>query len=220
MAKYDRRLTIAAAVAIIVGVVAIGSSAYFTRSSDERIIATDNVRVVDVRKLPEKWAVDAAYGRGALNSLQSALTEIANNNTEEARKGVNAARSLLAKIKTESSPILIHSEVRVLGETELPGSIQEKLESIRRDLSMNDHAAIVDALDSLNVPLAYTRVDLPLTKTITLVDEILRALDSQDAGRARTKLLEIGRALKIETVQVGTEASNWRSHADFEQEDG
>ena len=72
---------------------------------------------------------------------------------------------------------------------------------------MTDHEAIVAALDLLDVPLAYTRVDLPLTRTVTLVNEALQALNSQDADRARDKLMEIGNGLRIETVHVGTEES-------------
>lgn len=220
MAKHDKRLIVAVAAAIVVGIAAISGSEYFTRGSSTYVEVSDNVRVVEDRKPPGQCAINAAYARGALNNLQSALTDIANDNTEEARKGVGAARSLLVKIKPESSHVLIHSEVRVLGETDPVGSVQAKLDSIRRDHSMSDHDAIIAALDMLNVPLTYTRVDLPLTETVTLVDEVLQALDSQDAGRARTKLLEVGRALKIETVQLGTKESQWRDHVDLEQEDG
>ncbi len=103
--------------------------------------------------------------------------------------------------------ILIHSEVRVLDDADPASFVQKKLDSIRREFEMTDHEAIVAALDSLGVPLAYTRVDLPLTRTVTLVSEALLALNSQDADRARDKLVEIGNGLRIETVHVGTEDS-------------
>lgn len=220
MAKYDRRLNVAAALAIVVAVAAIGSSEYLGRGSYTEVEVTDNVRVVDDRKPPEQWAINAAYGRGALNNLQSALTEIANDNAEEARKGVDAARLLLARIKPDSGLVLVHTEIRLLGGSESTASARAKLDGIRREHSMIDHDVVIAALDSLGVPLTYTRVDLPLTETVTLVDETLQALESQDTGRARTKLLEIGRALKVETVQVGSKGTQWRENADLEQKDG
>ena len=70
---------------------------------------------------------------------------------------------------------------------------------------MIDQEAIVAALDLLDVPLAYTRVDLPLTRTVTLENEALQALNSQDADRARDKLMEIGNRRRIETGHGGTE---------------
>jgi hypothetical protein len=230
MAKQHKRLIVAVAVGIIVSAMAIGGSAYITRTAGTHAEATDNVRVVDDRKPPEQWAINAAYGRGALSNLQAALTEIANDNAEEARKGVAVAQSLLAKIKPESAQatvdasgvpvtpipdgdpnvqaalILVHSEVSVLGDARPGNSMQAKLDSIRHEFSMTDHESIITSLDSLNIPLTYTRVDLPLTETIILVNEVLQALDSRDAGRARSKLMEIGSRLRIETLQVGTEA--------------
>lgn len=220
MAKYDRRLNVVAALAIVVAVAAIGGSEYFSRGTSIQVEATDNVRVVDDRKPPEQWAINAAYGRGALNNLRSALTEIANDNAEEARKDVDAARLLLARIEPDSGLVLVHTEIRVLGGLESAAPVREKLDGIRREHSMIDHDAVIAALDSLGVPLTFTRVDLPVTETVTLVDETLQALESQDTGRARTKLLEIGRALKVETVQVGSEDPHWRRNADLEQKDG
>ena len=211
MAKHHKRLLVGIAVGIAVSAVAIGSSAINGRASNTGSESTDKVRVVNDRKLPEQWAINAAYGRGALSNLQAALTEIADDNVDEARKDVTVAHSLLVKIKPESPRtadfILIHTEVRVLDDADPASSVQEKLDSIRRDFEGTDHEAIVTALDSLDVPLAYTRVDLPLTRTVTLVNEILQALNSQDADRARDKLMEIGNGLRIETVHVGTEDS-------------
>ena len=209
--KHHKRLLVGIAVGIVVSAVAIGSSAINGRTSIEGSQATDKVRVINDRKLPKQWAINAAYGRGALSNLQAALTEIADDNVEEAKKDVAVAHSLLVKIKPESPRtadfILIHSEVRVLDDADPASSVQEKLDSIRREFEVTDHEAIVAALDSLDVPLAYTRVDLPLTRTVTLVNQVLQALNSQDADRARDKLMEIGNELRIETVHVGTEDS-------------
>ena len=209
--KHHKRLLVGIAVGIVVSAVAIGSSAINGRTSTEGSQATDKVRVINDRKLPKQWAINAAYGRGALSNLQAALTEIADDNVEEAKKDVAVAHSLLVKIKPESPRtadfILIHSEVRVLDDADPASSVQEKLDSIRREFEVTDHEAIVAALDSLDVPLAYTRVDLPLTRTVTLVNQVLQALNSQDADRARDKLMEIGNELRIETVHVGTEDS-------------
>ncbi len=211
MAKHHKRLLVGIAVGIVVSAVAIGSSAINDRTSIAGSEATDKVRVINDRKLPKQWAVNAAYGRGALSNLQAALTEISDDNVEEAKKDVAVAHSLLVKIKPESPRtadfILIHSEVRVLDDADPASFVQEKVDSIRRDFEVTDHEAIVAALDSLDVPLAYTRVDLPLTRTVTLVNEVLQALNSQDADRARDKLMEIGNELRIETVHVGTEDS-------------
>lgn len=211
MAKHHKRLLIGISVGIAVSAVAIGSAAISSRTPNAASGVTDKVRVVDDRKLPEQWAINAAYGRGALSNLQAALAEIAKDNAEEAKEGVVVAQSLLGKIKPESPHtadfILIHSEVRVLDETDPAGSVQEKLDSIRRKFEMTDHDAIVAALESLDVPLAYTRVDLPLTRTVTLVNEVLQALNSQDADRAHDKLMDIGNGLRIETVHVGIEDS-------------
>jgi hypothetical protein len=209
--KHHKRLLVGIAVGIVVSAVAIGSSAINGRTSIEGSEATDKVRVINDRKLPKQWAINAAYGRGALSNLQAALTEIADDNVEEAKKDVAVAHSLLVKIIPESPRtadfILIHSEVRVLNDADPASSVQEKLDSIRREFEVTDHEAIVAALDSLDVPLAYTRVDLPLTRAVTLVNEVLQALNSQDADRARDKLMEIGNELRIETVHVGTEDS-------------
>jgi hypothetical protein len=242
MAKHHRRLIVFLTAGVVVTAAAIGTSAYIARSSGVRDGATDNVRLVDDRRPPEQWAINAAYGRGALSSLQVALTGIANDDTEEARKGVAVAQSLLAGIKLESTHptidtsgvpvaaqpggesgpdaalVLIHSEVRVLGSANPANSVQAKLDKIRHDVSMTDHHAVIAALESLNTPLAYTRVDLPLADTIALVDEVLEALDSRDAGRARAKLMEIGDGLRIETVQLGTEAPPVES--DYENDAG
>jgi len=211
VAKHHKRLLVGIAVGIAVSAVAIGSSAINGRTSNAGSEVTDKVRVVDDRKLPEQWAINAAYGRGALSNLQAALTEIANDNAEEAKKDVTVAQSLLGKIKFElphtTDFILVHSEVRVLDDADPASFVQEKSDSILREFEMTDHEAIVAALDLLDVPLAYTRVDLPLTRTVTLVNEALQALNSQDADRARDKLMEIGNGLRIETVHVGTEES-------------
>lgn len=209
MAKHHKRLLVGIAIGIAVSAVAIGSSAINSRTPNPGSEATDKVRLVNDRELPEQWVINAAYGRGALSNLQAALTDIADDNVEEAKKGVTVAHSLLAKIKPESPRtadfILIHSEVRVLDDADPASFVQEKSDSILREFEMTDHEAIVAALDLLDVPLAYTRVDLPLTRTVTLVNEALQALNFQDADRASDKLMEIGNGLRIETVHVGTE---------------
>ena len=99
--------------------------------------------------------------------------------------------------------VLVHSEVRVLGEADTADSVQEKLDDLRERIDMSDHEAVIAALESLNVPLVYTRVDLPLSKTIARVDEVLQALDSQNAELARATILDIGNDLRVETVEVG-----------------
>jgi hypothetical protein len=229
--KHHKRLIAALAMGIAVSAAMIGSSALISRTSGKHTETTDNVRVIVDRKPPEQWAINAAYGRGALSNLQAALTEIANDNADAARNGVVVAQSLLTRIKpasrqatvnasslsltselvdetdSESTLVLIHSEVRVVGDVNPANSVQAKLDGLRQEISITDHDAIVTALSSLDIPLAYTRVDLPLTRTIALVDEVLQALDFRDTDLARTKLLEIGSGLKIETVQIGTEAS-------------
>jgi hypothetical protein len=212
VAKHHKRLLVGIAVGIAVSAVTIGNSAINGRTSNAGSETTDKVRIVDDRKLPGQSAINAAYGRGALSNLRAALTQIADDNVEEAKKSVTVTQSLLTKIKAESLRpadaadfILIHSEVRVLADADPSRSVQEKLDSIRRQFAMTDHEAIIAALDSLSLPLAYTRVDLPFTKTVTLVNEVLQALNSQDADRARDKLMEIGNGLRIETVHVGTE---------------
>ena len=224
MGKNQKRLIIALAVVLGAGGVAFASSAFISRVSGAQTEPTDNVRVVDDHKLPEQWVIDAAYGRGALSNLRAALAEIANDKPEEARKGVVVAQSLLAKIKGQSSAanaersvkaespampksdsdlVLVHSEVRVLGDADPANSVQERLDAIRNEIEMNDHEAIIAALRSLHVPLVYTRIELPLKKTVALVNESLQALDAQDAGEAREKLLAIGNGLQVRTVQVG-----------------
>jgi hypothetical protein len=228
MVKNNKRAIVGLVVAIAVGAGAVASATFIRMTSRAGSEATDNVRLIDDRKLPQQWAINAAYGRGALSNLRAAVSEIENHNTEEARKGIAVAQSLLMKIKPESANrtvkptrssltvaadegsqsaadlILVHSEVRVLGDADPANSVQVKLENIRHEFEMNDHEAIVTALESLNMPLAYTRIDLPLSETITLVNESLQALESQDAGEARSKLMQIGNGLRIETVQVGT----------------
>jgi hypothetical protein len=227
MAKFHKRLIVGVAVVMAVGAAMIGSLTLIGSASSAGAEVTDNVRLVEDRRLPEQWVINAAYGRGALSNLRAALSEIENDNAEEARKGIAVAHSLLVKIKPESlgsatesategsSPhaagseedlILVHSEVRVLGDPDPSNSVQLKLDGIRGEFAMNDHEAIIAALDSLNLPLAYTRVDLPLNETVILVNESLEALDSNDTVEARSKLLEIGDGLRIETVEVGIKA--------------
>jgi hypothetical protein len=218
MVKHHKWLIVGVIVGIAASAMAIGSSALINRGSNAAFQATDSVRVVDDRKLPGQWAINAAYGRGALSNLRAALIEVTNDNAQEARKGVAVARSLLSKIKIESSLnaeisagemqtepdfVLVHSEVRVLGEANPLNSVQATLDSIRDEFDMTDHDAIVAALNSLNVPLAYTRIDLPVTETIALVDDILRALDAQDSDQVRSKLMKIGSGLRIETMKIG-----------------
>ena len=214
MTKQHRWLVVGLVVGSVLSVTVIGSSTFVGGASSASAEATDNVRIVDDRKPPEQWAINAAYGRGALNNLRAAYTEVTNDNAQEARKGVAVAQSLLTRIELgpasdEATPeddfVLVHSEVRVLGEADASNALQATLDSIRREFEATDHNAIVTALGSLNVPLAYTRIDLPLTDTIALVDETLRALDSEDSEQARSKLQEIGSQLRIETVQIGVE---------------
>ena len=220
MTRHHRRLAVGLVIGLIISAVAIGSSAFINRASNAGSEVIDNVRIVDDRKLPRQWAINAAYGRGALSNLRAALSEITNDNAQEAREGVAVARSLLTRITLEAASdavasdpdvqagtdfVLVHSEVRVLGETDSANSVQATLDSIRSELEATDHNAIIKALSSLNVPLAYTRIDLPLTDTIALVDDILRALDSQDSEQARSKLMDIGSRLRIETLRIGTQ---------------
>ncbi len=236
MTKHGARLIVGLAAGVMVGTAALGSWILGDRASDSPSPMTDNVRVIDDRKLPEKWAINAAYGRGALSNLRAALTEIADDDAEEARKRIVLAQSLLAKIEPQRSNqqsnqqsktvvvppdaqntavagdielpedlILIHSEVRLLGAVDPQHTVRAKLERIRSELAMNDHEAIIAALDSLNVPLTYTRVDLPLSETVTLVNGVLQAFDARDAELARSKLMQVEDALLINTVYVGIE---------------
>jgi hypothetical protein len=219
MTKHQKWLMVGLVVGTTLSVAAIGSSAIIDGAANGDPGATDSLRIVDDRKLPEQWAINAAYGRGALSNLRAALIEVTNDNPQEARKGVAVAQSLLTQITLESPVeeaisqsgiqaetdfVLVHSEVRVLGDAD---PVQATLDSIRHEFEVTDHDAIVTALRLLNVPLAYTRIDLPLSDTIALVDDILHALDSQDSEQARSKLMEIGDRLRIETVQIGTENS-------------
>jgi len=214
MTKQHRWLVVGLVVGTALSAAAIGSSTFVDGISSANPEATDNLRIVDDRKPPEQWVINAAYGRGALSNLRAAYTEVTNNNAQEARKGVAVAQSLLTRIRLDSTPhettpetdfVLIHSEVRVLGEADPSNAVQASLDSIRREFDATDHDAIVAALDSLDVPLAYTRINLPLTDTIALVDDTLQALDAEDSEQARSKLLEIGSQLRIETVQIGVE---------------
>lgn len=226
MAKYYKRLIVGVTVVAAVGAAMIGSLSLIGAVSSAAPEATDNVRLVEDRKLPEQWVINAAYGRGALSNLRAALAEIENDNAEEAKKGIAVAHSLLEKIKPEwphtvvgsaarsslrdapdpeEALILVHSEVRVLGDVDPASPLQVKLEGIRGEFEINEHAAIIAALETLNTPLAYSWVDLPLSETIALVNQSLQALDSNDITRARSKLLEIGKGLRVETVRVGIE---------------
>ena len=222
MTKHQKWLMVGLVVGTTLSVAAIGSSAIIDGAANGDPGATDSLRIVDDRKLPEQWAINAAYGRGALSNLRAALIEVTNDNPQEARKGVAVAQSLLTQITLESPVeeaisqsgiqaepdfVLVHSEVRVLGDADSDDSVQATLDSIRHEFEVTDHDAIVTALRLLNVPLAYTRIDLPLSDTIALVDDILHALDTQDSEQARSKLMEIGDRLRIETVQIGTEDS-------------
>ena len=216
MAKQQKRLIAGLIAGMAVGALVIGSMTFVSRPSNAGSDTTDNVRVVEDHKLPERWAINAAYGRGALSNLRAALGEIDNENAEEARKGVAVAQSLLGKIASgtsgdvrERAPtadyILVHSEVRVLGDGDPENTVQARLDSLRSEIDMTDHEAIVAALDSLDVPLAYTRIDLPLSETKVLADQALEALDANDSELARAKLLQIGDGLRVDTVRVGIE---------------
>jgi hypothetical protein len=212
MAKQRNRLIAGLVATLAVGALIVGSAASIGRSTGP----VDNVRVVEDHKLPERWAINAAYGRGALSNLRAALGEIDKKNSEEARKGIAVAQSLLGKIGPgasgdyrESDPvadyILVHSEVRVLGDGEPGNTVQARLADLRGEIDMSDHEAIIAALGSLDVPLAYTRVDLPLSETKALVDQALEALQVSDPDLARIKLLQIGDGLRVDTVRVGVE---------------
>jgi hypothetical protein len=216
MAKQQKRLIAGLVAGIVVVALVAGGAAIVSRSSTAGPDATDNVRVVEDHKLPERWAINAAYGRGALSNLRAALGEIDKENAEEARKGVAVAQSLLGKIASGASGdvrerdsvadyILVHSEVRVLGDGDPENTVQAKLDSLRSEIDMSDHEAIIAALDSLDVPLAYTRIDLPLSETRALVHQALEALETRDSELARIKLLQIGDGLRVDTVRVGAE---------------
>lgn len=216
MAKQQKRLIAGLVAGMAVGALVVGSMTIVSRPSNAGSEPTDNVRVVEDHKLPERWAIDAAYGRGALSNLRAALGEIDNENAEEARKGVAVAQSLLGKIASGRSGdvrervpaadyVLVHSEVRVLGDGDPKNTVQAKLDGLRSEIDMSDHEAIIAALDSLDVPLAYTRVDLPLSETKALVDQALEALETGDSESARVKLLQIGDGLRVDTVRVGVE---------------
>lgn len=216
MAKQQKRLIAGLVAGMAVGALVVGSMTFVSRPSNAGSEPTDNVRVVEDHKLPERWAINAAYGRGALSNLRAALAEIDNENAEEARKGVAVAQSLLGRIASATSGdvrerasaadyILVHSEVRVLGDGDPENAVQAKLAGLRSEIDMSDHEAIIAALGSLDVPLAYTRVDLPLSETKALVDEALEALETNDTELARTKLLQIGDGLRVDTVRIGDE---------------
>lgn len=216
MAKQQKRLIAGLVAGIAVGALAVGGAAFVSRSSNAGSDTTDNVRVVEDHKLPERWAINAAYGRGALSNLRAALGEIDNENAEEARKGVAVAQSLLGKIASgtsgdvrERAPtadyILVHSEVRMLGDGDPENAVQARLDSLRGEIDMSDHEAIVAALDSLDMPLAYTRIDLPLSETKALVNQALEAFEINDSELARARLLQIGDGLRVDTVRIGIE---------------
>lgn len=232
MAKHHTRIIVVMAIAMAVGVTALGGFAWLGGATLTEGAATDNVRVVENPKAPAQWTINTAYGRGALSNLRAALNEIAKDNPAEARKGVVVAQSLLSKIAPASAPVrarvavdagahagletdqarettpepvfvLVHSEIRVLGDAGAADSVQEKLDELRGRIDMSDHEAVIAALESLNVPLVYTRVDLPLSETIARIDDVLQALDSENADLARATILDIGNGLRIETVNVG-----------------
>jgi len=216
MAKQQKRIITGLVAGMTVGALAVGSITFVSRPSNAGFDTTDNVRVAEDHKLPERWAINAAYGRGALSNLRAALGEIDNGNTEEARKGVSVAQSLLGKIASGISPdvrertsaadyILVHSEVRVLGDGDPENTVHAKLDGLRSEVDMSNQEAIIAALDSLDVPLAYTRVEMPLSETKALVGHALAALETSDSELARTKLHQIGDGLRVDTVRVGVE---------------
>ena len=101
MTKHNKRLIVGLAVGVAAVVAVIAAPVLMHATSGAKPQATDNVRVVDDRKLPEQWVINAAYGRGALSNLRAALGEIAKNNNEEAIKGIAVAQSLLSRIKRD-----------------------------------------------------------------------------------------------------------------------
>jgi len=209
MATYHKQLI----AALAIGVVAVGSLVYVSRTPSAKPSETDRVRVVEDPKPPSQWAINAAYGRGALSNLRAAFTELANGNPEQARMGIVVARSLLTKIDPKqihaidvseggNVSILVHSEVRVLDDIESEQIIESKLDDIRSDVDMNDSEAVEAALRELQIPLTYTHVDLPLEETINGIDQVLEALNSNDTERARAMLARIGDGLRIDTVRI------------------
>ena len=211
MGKHRKIAMVSLIGALATAAVLAGVTYHLDRASRATGAEVDNVRVLDDPKPSRKWAIDAAYGRGALSNLRVALGEIDAANADEAREGVAVARSLLGRIASEPSEpsetfVLVHSEVRVLGGADPGNEVEATLASLRGRIDMNDHDAIVAALEALEIPLAYTRIDLPLRETRTLVDEALRALDARDPALARAKLLQVGERLRIDTVRLGIEA--------------
>lgn len=210
MATYRKQLIAALAVSAM----AVGSLAYLSRTPYATSGETDVVRVVENPKAPGQWAINAAYGRGALSNLRAAFVELANHNSEQARMGVVVARSLLSKIEPtpirfsdgshgEDAFVLVHSEIRLSGDVDGEPVLQSKLDGIRRDVDMSDQDAVTSALRQLNIPLAYTRIDMPLEETKIGIDHVLEALNSNDIDRASATLAKIGEGLRIETVQIG-----------------
>ena len=211
MGKHRKIVMVSLIGALATAAVLAGISYNLDRASPATSAEMDNVRVLDDPKPSRKWAIDTAYGRGALSNLRAALGEIDAANADEAREGVAVARSLLGRIASEPSEpsetfVLVHSEVRVLGDADPGNEVEATLASLRARIDMNDHDAIVAALEALNIPLAYTRIDLPLREARTLVDEALQALDARDPALARAKLLQVGERLRVDTVRLGIEA--------------
>ena len=209
MATYRKQLI----AALAVGAMAVGSLAYVSRTPSATPGTTDKVRVVENPAPPSQWAINAAYGRGALSNLRAAFVELANHNSEQARMGVVVARSLLEKIEpaqlqsvddlnAQDAFVLVHSEIRVPGDVDGERVLQTKLDSIRRDVDMSDQDEVTSALRQLKIPLVYTRIDMPLNETKIGIDHVLEALNSNDVERASAMLAKIGKGLRIETVQI------------------
>lgn len=210
MATYRKQLI----AALAIGAMAVGSLVYVSRTPSATPGEIDKVRVVEDPKPPKQWAINAAYGRGALSNLRAAFVELENHNSEAARMGVVVARSLLSRIApTRFEPavglsgedvfVLVHSEIRVPGEVNGESVLQNRLDDIRRDVDMSDQDAVTSALHDLNIPLAYTRIDMPLNETRIGIDHVLEALNSNDTERASAMLAKIGKGLRIETVRIG-----------------
>lgn len=209
MATYHKQLI----AALAVGAVAVGSLAYVGRTPSGNSGETDTVRVIDDPKPPSQWAINAAYGRGALSNLRAAYIELENRDVEQARMGVVVARSLLAKIDSakrkpddgsngDEGMVLVHAEVHVMDDVESENVLESKLDEIRRSIDMSDADAVVSALRGLEIPLTYTRVNLPLEETISEIDYVLEALNANDTERASAMLANIGNGLRIDTMQI------------------
>ena len=103
-----------------------------------------------------------------------------------------------------------------MDDVEGEGVLESKLDGIQRDVDMSDADAVVSALRALDIPLIYTRVNLPLEETISEIDHVLEALNANDTERASAMLASIGNGLRIETMQI---EAHQASPADLDEDD-